>query len=406
MHSSPTQFKNQLKKSVNLIRARKQWSLSSIRDHLGYAAGKKGGSFIHYLLRDNGNVPAELDVLEKLAGEIFQSDGFDNQKELEQFLHYGGHPQSATKAMLLAQQCQSIQPPELSKNHSRINNSEQQNQRVFIAGNIFQDLRQFFGRERELRSIFAKVNAMPMQHIYVEGPKGSGKTWLLQYLSRITIASPASLRPNQRTDWLPSPEQYRWVRINFEDPINRSEKNLLLRLLRKLDIPIPDPCTLFTFRNALDEHEWLQPTIILMDEVSVGFGSKDISAEFWVTLRSLISDDVAKGNLAYILAGHKPLQELADHYSQASPVGNIYLTQKLSRFTEADTQALIDSSPIKFSATDSKWILKTSRRWPVLLQILCGELLENLENQDFSEQWKSDGLEKVKQYSWLLTDDE
>jgi len=397
MSSSPSQFKEQLKKSLNLIKARKRKTLAVIRDELGFAVGKSGESFIHYLLRGNGNVPTELDVLEKLASAIFQFDGFDNQKELEKFLRYGGHPQAAAKAVQLVKPCDNIQPPEPRPSIP----ISQQNQRTFIAYNIFQEPKQFFGREHELSRIFAKWNAMPMQHLYVEGPKGSGKTWLLHYLSQITLACPNSLRPNQRADWLNHPEQYRWIGISFLDPRNCSEEYLLPNLLSQLGIPIPQPCTLFTFRNALDEYDWTQPTIVLMDEVSEGFGSQDISAKFWVMLRSLISDDVAKGNLAYVLAGHKPLQELADDHNRTSPIGNIYLTEKLGCFTEAEANELMDSSPIEFSEIDRAWILKQSRMWPVLLQILCGELLESLERGNHSNKWQEAGLEKIKRYSWL-----
>ncbi|NJR69927.1 MAG: ATP-binding protein [Synechococcales cyanobacterium CRU_2_2] len=76
----------------------------------------------------------------------------------------------------------------------------------FIVGSPITKPRQFFGRERELRRLFALIKRLPLQNAAIIGPRRAGKTSLLYYLMKICTTPEEELRPGQKRDWLPNPE--------------------------------------------------------------------------------------------------------------------------------------------------------------------------------------------------------
>jgi hypothetical protein len=88
----------------------------------------------------------------------------------------------------------------------------------FSAGPPIAHPRHFFGRERELRRLFNLWQRPPLQNAALIAPRRAGKTSLLLHLAQITATPSEQLRPGQRADWLPAPERYRWVFVDFQDP--------------------------------------------------------------------------------------------------------------------------------------------------------------------------------------------
>ena len=60
------------------------------------------------------------------------------------------------------------------------------------------------------------------------------------------------------------------------------------------------------------------------------------------------------------------------------------------------------SSPQAFENQDIKWILAQSGRWPALLQILCHSRLTALEEGRYDNAWQTEGLRRMKPYSYLF----
>ena len=92
MNESPHKFAELLTKAVQIIKSHEQKSLSIIQDELGFALGRNGGSFVHYLRK--GNVPTRLEETEKLAQLLVRRQGLAAQDCLL-FLRYGGYPTPA-----------------------------------------------------------------------------------------------------------------------------------------------------------------------------------------------------------------------------------------------------------------------------------------------------------------------
>ncbi|WP_414619230.1 AAA family ATPase [Calothrix sp. CCY 0018] len=272
----------------------------------------------------------------------------------------------------------------------------------FITGSPIKHPSRFFGRQKELKRLFQILKRHPLQNAAIIGKRRIGKTSLLHYLKNITATPKEELREGQKSDWLPHPEIYKWIFVDFQDSRMASRENFLTHILENLNLQIPTPCDLDNFMNAVSDN--LQnPTVILLDEIGVGLQRcEELDDEFWESLRSLATNHTG-GNLAFILATHESPTELARSTGHSSPFFNIFgYTAYLGNFTETEARELIASSPIAFPEKDVEWILQESHCVPLLLQILCRERLFSLEEGDDGEEWKEQGLLQMKPFIHLL----
>ncbi|MBV9389789.1 MAG: ATP-binding protein [Chroococcidiopsidaceae cyanobacterium CP_BM_ER_R8_30] len=292
-------------------------------------------------------------------------------------------------------------PAKLSLADSRMPWSTTSSLSSFVAGPPITHPRHFFGRERELKRIFNLYKHLPLQNAAVIGPRQSGKTSLLKYLKTITTASPVELRPEQHANWLPIPELYHWVFIDFQDPRLGTREGLLRYLLTCLELPTPASFDLDHFLDVVSCNLRTR-TVFLFDEIGIALQRyRELDDCFWDSLRSLASHQV--GNLAFILASHEPPKQLAEQSSLHSPFFNSFgYTTQLKPLTQEESRELISSSPLPFPPLDVDWILAQSKCWPVLLQILCRERLIALESSETHDTWKQEGLAHLKPYRYLL----
>ncbi|MCX6048954.1 MAG: ATP-binding protein, partial [Chloroflexi bacterium] len=215
------------------------------------------------------------------------------------------------------------------------------------------------------------------------------------------LIDPAQLRHQQRTDWLPQPEQFRWVYVDFQDARMCHLERLLRYVLTTLDLPVPTPCDLSNFLDVMIEHLHT-PTVILLDEIGAALAAPELDLPFWWSLRSL-STNLTEGKLAFLLAAHAMPMQLAQEQGKPSPFFNIFgHVLKIGPLSDAAAHALIASSPKPFDPLDVAWIIEQSQRWPCLLQILCDARLMALEEGLLGETWKVAALEQMEPYRYLL----
>jgi hypothetical protein len=234
----------------------------------------------------------------------------------------------------------------------------------------------------------------------VVGAKRSGKTSLLHYIRQITTTNPTQLRPGQRHDWLPQPDQYRWVFINFQDARMCTLARLLEYILSELHLTAPKECSLYDFLDIIRE-ELRFPTILLLDELSAALAAPELDRSFWGSLRSLVSHETS-GSLAFVLAAHDIPVRLAENQDKTSPFFNLFQTIELGPLTSAEARELIRTSPQPFALADVEWILEHSGRWPALLQILCQTHLFALEGGQTDKSWRKEGLRQLAPFRYLL----
>ena len=106
-------------------------------------------------------------------------------------------------------------------------------------------------------------------------------------------------RPGQRVDWLPHPERFRWVLVDFQDARMCSLDRLLRYLLVSLDMPAPDPCGLDAFMDIVSQH-LRTPTVILMDELTAGLAAPERAQAIGpVHVAGRVACDVVEGVVAH-----------------------------------------------------------------------------------------------------------
>lgn len=318
MAKSKETFARLLTTAVHRVALEESKTIEMVQDELGYALERAGGTAIEYWRK--GHIPANQADVARLARELARRSGFLTAHELETFLRSANYSDPARFSRELApellpnaaQPFQTVQPAACTNNHRLMGNTiPLEALAPFVVGPPVTHPRQFFGRERELRRVFGVLQRFPMQNVAVVGPQRSGKTSLLHYLMRITTTPVTHLRPGQRTDWLPQPEQYRWVFVDFQDARLRRQAGLLSYLLAGLGLPAPDPCDLAGFMDRVST-QLAQPTVVLMDEIGAALAAPELDQEFWWSLRSLGSNQTG-GRLAFVLTAH----DLPAHLAQA-----------------------------------------------------------------------------------------
>ena len=260
---------------------------------------------------------------------------------------------------------------------------------------------QFFGRERELRRIFAWWRQAPMSHVALVGPKRCGKTSLLHYLARIHVTPPGDLRAGQKQDWLTSAKDYRWVWVDFRDARMRKLDSLLRHILSDLGLRVPDasePCDLDTFMDiTATPQRWQRPTIIVMDNIDAGLSAPDLGQALWDSLRALVSF-ATEGNLAFIVSAHEDPVRLAIQNTQTSHFFNIFNTVQLGPLTEAEARNLITHTTSAMTEEDVTWVLAHSECWPLLVQICCEEWALAREAGQTDDGWRAETLKRIAAY--------
>ena len=278
------------------------------------------------------------------------------------------------------------------------NNSTIEETSPFVTGSPITHPRYFFGRQKELKRLFNLLKRHPLQNAAIIGEGRIGKTSLLHYLKNITTTPVEELRSNQKSDWLPNPEVYKWIFVDFQDPRMASRERFLSYILENLGMKLPEVCDLDNFMDIVSDNLH-NPTVILLDEIGVGLRRcPELDDGFWESLRSLATNQT-EGNLAFVLATHESPIELAHHTGHSSPFFNIFgYTATLGPLSEKEARELIASSPISFAEEDVEWILKESKCLPLLLQILCRECLFNLEDGD-TDDWREEGLRQIEHFA-------
>lgn len=193
----------------------------------------------------------------------------------------------------------------------------------FITGTPISHPRHFFGRQRVLKRLFNLLKSHPLQNAAIIGQRRSGKTSLLNYLRTITTTPADQLRSGQKADWLPHPERYRWIFVDFQDARMAQRERLLCFLLESMQLPVPDFCDLEQFMDRVSG-QVQNPTVILMDEIGVGLQRcPELDDGFWESLRALATNQT-DGNLAFVLSTPENPVDLAHHTGHSSPFFNIF----------------------------------------------------------------------------------
>lgn len=289
-----------------------------------------------------------------------------------------------------------------SKENKKENISASLPEPPFITGTPITNPSKFYGREKEIKRLFEILKGRTLQNAIIIGPKRSGKTSLLYYLSKINTSSKAHLRPGQKSNWLTNPHTYKWIYINFQDARMSKKERILEKILKSLNLDVPESCNLDRFMDLI-EGNITHPTIILLDEVATALQRySDLDSSFWECFRFLVSAPETEGKLAFVLSARECPKLMARKSGISSAFFNIFgQTIELGSLTEDEAKELINDSPIPFMDEDISWIIENSKCWPLFIQILCRTRLFYLQEDLGGDNWKDEGLKQISYYSEL-----
>lgn len=262
---------------------------------------------------------------------------------------------------------------------------------------------QFFGRIEVLKRVRrAWQQPAALQHFAIIGDRRSGKTSLLKYLQYVSQTPAADLRSDQPQGWHDwRPKDFQFAFVDFQLATMSRPETLLSNILKQFNLPVPEPCDLIHFSMVLDDH-LDKPTVILMDEIGAGLQAPELDATFWSNMRAL-GNNCADGKLGFVLSAHEAIHKLAEDNSKESPFFNIFgHTVHLKPLTEMEAQDLIRHFSKALTLEETNWLIQNSGCWPALLQILCDERLQALENGETSDNWKAEGLKRIEPFLYLL----
>ena len=270
---------------------------------------------------------------------------------------------------------------------------------------------EFYGRKSEVSKIFSRIGSSRPQSVSIVGERRIGKSSLLNYISH----------PEIRTRYLQTPDDYRFVFIDFQEKrgidISTFFQSIYAVLLDEskgglaLDVQ-PDYDGFKELLTAYDQHDL--KIIILFDEFESITLNQNFDLEFYSFLRSIANNY----DIGYIVASGKTLQTLC--HSQAishSPFFNIFSHLTLTSFSQQESLELITGPSQKFGYSleyYAPFVFEIAGYYPFFIQMACAVLFEYVRgNEMLSENTldsaKEEFLDEAKvhfQQIWDSCDDE
>jgi AAA ATPase domain len=254
----------------------------------------------------------------------------------------------------------------------------------FTYGNPISDPHRFFGRECEVKQIFARLQNKEFESSSVVGERRIGKTSLLNYLADPGIRAVQSLGPEHCS--------FIYVDLQMVDATMGPEElwRRLLTLMRRQcqDTEIGKLVAALEGRKRLrtfDLDEFFQQVddrghrvVFLLDEFDWVTTNENFGPDFYFGLRSLvISHEVAlvtSSRLELIESCHSPAV-------RSSPFFNIFANINLRQFSLEESQLMIsrslDGTAVRFSTAELEQVLDLAGLQPYFLQTACWLLYES-----------------------------
>ena len=245
---------------------------------------------------------------------------------------------------------------------------------------------EFFGRSREIRKIYSRLDAPHPQSISVVGERRIGKSSLLNYIYQ------AKNRRKQMQNY----DNAIFVYLDFQREMDYDVAKFINFLFSMFSYESKHDSDYTKRENTLDElkrvveelQERGKRMIILMDEFEAITKNEKFQEHFFAYLRSLANSY----RVAYVTSSYEDLQRMCHNKDISdSPFFNIFSNLPLRPFTEDDAMELItvpseaEGVPLEPHA---KEILELAGRFPLFLQIACSAVFEFLlEHKDEALNW-------------------
>jgi hypothetical protein len=236
----------------------------------------------------------------------------------------------------------------------------------------------FIGRVKEVKRIYARLNARPAGSISIVGERRIGKSSLLNYICM----------PENRNTHLDQPASLLMLFVDFQEKSDMTLEAFVRKMMTLADrelkgrIPVPtDARDLGAFKDLVRHlHEAGMRLVILFDEFEIITTNPNFSLEFFAFLRFLANHY----DVVYLTSSSQDLQGLCHTKAIAdSPFFNIFTTMRLPPFDDEDAKKLI-IDPARRAGYDlepyvEEIVENLAGYFPLFLQIACCAFLEYFE---------------------------
>ena len=251
---------------------------------------------------------------------------------------------------------------------------------------MIQNPREFFGRRREVRRIYSRIDASHPQSISVVGDRRIGKSSLLNFVHS---------KSNRRQHMTTAADTI-FVYLDFQGKADFDVPKFIDYLFNSMAVETGDKTcfrdcdrTLDELKNVIEKmHGQGKRMIVMMDEFECITSNDNFEAQFFSFLRSLANSY----RVAYVTSSVDELQLMCHNEDISdSPFFNIFSNLPLRPFTEKEALELITVPSAECEAPLEKHaerILDLAGRFPFFLQIACSSVIEHLLDGDREVDWE------------------
>ena len=201
---------------------------------------------------------------------------------------------------------------------------------------MIRDFHYFFGRRKEIDTIYSRIGADRPQSVSIVGERRIGKSSLLNYL----------FSEENRRSYLHNPISYICIFVDFQEKRRASVEEFFNSIFDALEkavagrlnsLPEPGYDGFKDFCETIDNQD--MKLVLFFDEFESITRNKNFDPEFYSFLRSLANNY----NVAYVTSSVRNLQELCHNREISdSPFFNIFTNIHLSVFTRDEAFEFVD----------------------------------------------------------------
>jgi serine/threonine protein kinase len=262
----------------------------------------------------------------------------------------------------------------------------------------------FYGRDREVRKIYSRLDAPQPQSISVVGDRRIGKSSLLNYIYT---------KVNRRK-YMQNHSSTIFAYLDFQNTVDIDVEKFIDFLFTVFSFETGDgskytkrPNTLEQLKNVIAEiNDTGTRMVIMMDEFELVTKNEKFEEDFFSFLRSLANSY----KVAYVTSSRDELQQMCHNQDISdSPFFNIFSNLPLRPFSHEEAMELIlkpserEGVPLEPYAGS---IIEIAGYFPFFLQIACSSMFESLaDNPEKEPDWNavSDAFmeEALPHYSFI-----
>ncbi|MEW6756430.1 MAG: sigma 54-interacting transcriptional regulator [Candidatus Latescibacterota bacterium] len=254
----------------------------------------------------------------------------------------------------------------------------------YLNRSMIRSLDGFWGRQREVQRVMARVGASTPQSVSVVGERRIGKSSLLWHLCQ----------PEVQARHLEGADRYLFVRLDLQGQQNFDVAGFcgeLLGLVRAAAgerAPVAAGSELSDLETAAGVLEGAGlKLVVLLDEFETVTRNPAFTRPFYGFLRSLANAHP----VAFVTASQRPLQELCRSQEIAeSPFFNVFAQVRLGPLLEDEALELIGRPSAAAGvplAPHAEGLLELGGRLPLFLQMACSAAFEHLCERGGRPDW-------------------